>query len=692
MEEYLNNLLNDFISESEERLDVLNHSLLKLEKEPTNKECINSIFRIAHTLKGDSAVMGFEKFKQITHKMEDVFHLIRNNKLKVTPSIIDIFLSSCDFLRSLLAKINTPELDSIDIQNVLNSLEKIVIPEEITDETPELEEKKEKKSKSQKLELSEKQQNQISKDKKNGKRIYHGILNIKEDIPVISLIVYMLFTKIENIGNIIWSDPEENEIDNYEGTTISFLISTEIQKNEIESILKIPECKKIQLSLYSEPKTKTVKTENDAKTEQSLEIKKSMDSTIFGSLSGNLRVDPKRVDKLLNLVGELVINRSMFSQMIIDIKKVETELDFFPDLKKTVAQLKVISNELQEGIMQLRMIKIEQIFNKFPRLVRDISRKMNKKINLQITGQDTELDKRVIEEIKDPIMHIVRNCIDHGIETCEERKEIGKEEKANLSLNARHEGNQIIIKIADDGKGISPDSIKHKAIELGIISKTEAENLSERDLQSLIFQPGFSTSSTINDMSGRGVGMDVVKKNVERLNGSISIDSTVAKGTCFEIRLPLTLAIIPALLVKVINSTYALPLSSVTEIIEITGKDIKMVNGNEMITLRNKPIPIIRLVNFFHPEKEYQEVQNSDLAIVNIGDQLVGLIVDKFLGEQEIVIKSLKNELTETIGVSGASILGDGTIALILDVSNIIKKTSEIYIISDDELKYQNIV
>jgi len=699
LEDYRKALLDEFINEAEEKIEILNNSLLELEKDPGNKECINNIFRATHTLKGGSAAMGFENFTQLTHAMEDIFHYIRNDKLQVTPNIIDVFFTTSDFLKSYLAKINSNDFNAIKIDDILEKLENIISVTPVK----KIENSNQKNVKEKTAatainsltidtlisNLPENILKKIQRKLNENIDVFGGCIQLKEDIPMNSLIVFMLFTKLGGFGTIIWSDPPVELSEDYDGTRITFVLASDAKKNELLKSLKIPECKSLNILAINLDALKNVfkteKTKNNLPQVSPVLMPpqekpniNELDPAILGSVTSTLKVDSQRVDNLLNLVGELLINRSRFSQVVTGIKKTHSNLSFVSHLNETVTQLKKITNDLQEGIMQLRMIKINQIFNKFPRLVRDISRKLDKKINLEITGQETELDKRVIEEIRDPIMHIVRNCVDHGIETYSERSALGKPENGTLRLDACHEGNQIVIKISDDGRGIDLDLVKQKAIELGMINKAEAQKMLEQEILYLILQPGFSTSTQVNDLSGRGVGMDIVKRNIEKLNGTIKIISEINKGTTFLIKLPLTLAIIPTLLVKINNGVFAVPLSSVTEIIEISTNSIKMVNGNEMIALRDLVIPLIRLNNYFNPDLPYKEIELADVAIINIAEQHVGLVVDACMGEQEIVIKSLTSELTESAGISGAAILGDGTIALIIDVATIIRRTAEI--------------
>lgn len=691
MEDYRKALLDDFINEAEEKIEVLNDSLLQLEKNPFNKDHINNIFRAAHTLKGGSAAMGFEDFTKVTHAMEDVFHYIRSDKLAVTSEIIDVFLHTIDFLKTLLANIDSPDIDYVTIGDIVASLERI-----LAEVRPEQENKHkivqpnatptDAMASRNPPKLSAVEVDQISNSLNEKSTLFYGHIQIKDDVPMISLIVFMIFTKIQSVGSIVWSNPPETQAEDFEGYMIEFMITSSMTSAEIENVLKIPECKSLFLKqivvedlVSHEDEQASSDSVGDSPLPKYPKAETAdLDAGVLGSLTSTLRVDSIRVDNLLNLVGELLINRSRFAQVLTNIKKNNSNFPFVANLNETVTQLRKITNDLQEGIMQLRMIKIDQIFNKFPRLVRDTSRKLDKSINLEISGQETELDKRVIEEIRDPIMHIVRNCIDHGIETTTERLKAGKPEAGNLSMEAYHEGNQIVIKISDDGAGINPEVIKKKAVSMGVISKAEAQKMTDLELIYLILLPGFSTSQQVNDISGRGVGMDVVKKNIEKLNGTLKIVSEVNKGTSFIIKLPLTLAIIPTLLVKINDGIFAIPLSSVNEIIEIAGDDIKIVNGNEMIALRDMVIPLVRLSNYFNQDIPYKEIEMADVAIINIAEQHIGLIVDACLGEQEIVIKSLTSDLTESAGISGAAILGDGTIALIIDVGTIIRKTAEI--------------
>ncbi|MEK6557742.1 MAG: chemotaxis protein CheW, partial [Candidatus Margulisiibacteriota bacterium] len=514
------------------------------------------------------------------------------------------------------------------------------------------------------------------------------------------LFMFMTFHKIREMGELISSNPTEDELSNDEIKHVKVLFSSIVPFEDIKKELDMPEVEKIEIILLSdnescfsqdvvEPMDEPAVAEGSEASQptneeahpqeevhpvdsanQSLVVKEGVKRT--GSTS--LRVDSERIDSLLNLAGELVINKARFIQNHLDLEKQFGRHAKVNELKESVVTLMRIANEIQEGIMQLRMVAIDQVFNRFPRVVRDISRKLNKEINLVIEGKETELDKSVVEEIGDPLMHLVRNAVDHGIETVESRRENKKPETGTIILRAYHQGSNIVIEIQDDGKGIDVEAVRSKAIEKGIISQEDAKNMSDRDAVNLIFLPGFSTTTQVSDLSGRGVGMDVVKKNVERLNGVVEIVTEKGKGSTFTIKLPLTLAIISTLLTRVKQSVYAIPLVNVIEIVEVSKKEISKIAKKEAIRIRNEVINILRLDEVFALGNDNRKRDKVQVVIIGVAEQRVGFVVDDLIGEQDIVIKLLDNSLVECPGIAGASILGDGKVALIVDVSTLVEK------------------
>ena len=572
--------------------------------------------------------------------------------------------------------------------------------------------------------------------REQGETVFCAHIVIGESCDVASLFMFMIFNKIIELGDFILSNPTEDVLEEEDSKEVSIFFTSIVSADVMEKELSMPEIETIQLTRLFEneevasapalpdipvveeiapvipvakapdvkateaspvipvepvkekelpppvakipdpviPPEPSKNAKEDAKEdihEEKALVVKDVDS---GRKSATLRVDSGKIDGLLNLAGELVINKARFVQIESDMAKVFGRNEKISELKDTVMQLMRITNELQEGIMQLRMVPIDQVFSKFPRVVRDIARKLDKKIDLIIEGKDTELDKSVVEEIGDPLMHLLRNSMDHGIERSSDRIAVGKNEVGAITLRAYHQGSSIVIEIEDDGAGIDLEKVKQKAISKGLVSEEEAALMPEKDAINLIFLPGFSTADVVSDLSGRGVGMDVVRKNVERLNGLVEISTERGKGSKFTIKLPLTLAIISTLLTKVTRFIYAIPLVNVIEIVEVSLKDISKIANKEAIRIRNEVINILRLNEVFALSSEDRDHERVQIVIVGAAHNRVGFVVDELIGEQEVVIKSLDNAMIESPGIAGASILGDGTVALIIDVNTLIDK------------------
>lgn len=546
----MQDLINDFIVESEELIDKLDQDLVELENRKNDLDLLNGIFRCAHTIKGSSSFLGFDKMSKVTHHAEEILNKLRKGEMVVTRDIMDILLEFVDVIKKLLDDIkNGADTTSID-----ETVKKL---------------------------------------------------------------------KLANEGKFVASSTKAPE-----------------QPQESKKSKKSPN-----------------------KPSQIKKVSKAIEQTI--------RVDVSRLDSLMNLVGELVLSRNRISQLAMELER-KHEGDFIIEqLTETTSQIGLITTELQLAVMKTRMVPIGKVFNKFPRMVRDLCRDLNKEIELIISGEDTELDKSVVEEIGDPLIHMLRNAVDHGVESPEERVKKGKPRKGNVWLNAYHEGNHIVIEIKDDGKGIDPEKIKQKAIEKQIITPDEAKNLNKEEIFGLIFRPGFSTAEKVTGVSGRGVGMDVVKTNIEKLNGIITIDSEINKGSTFKLKLPLTLAIIQALLVEVSGEVFAIPLVSVIETVKINDSEIHNFEGREVLKLRDSVLSLIRLDEVFQLEGSFS--QDMYVVVVALAEKKIGLIVDRLVGQEEIVIKSLGEYLGGNVGIAGATIMGDGKVRLIIDVSGIME-------------------
>jgi len=720
--------IQDFIDEAEEQIRILNDGLLSLEKDKTNEEIINEVFRAAHTLKGGSGLVGFDKMTELTHSLESIFDLIRDKKFALESEHLDVMFEVLDVLMELMGEVDSGVFNT-DISIVSDKLKGILA------QTEDPNKKKKKKKKAEKelvteidsvvaegldsqleetevLELQAIGGDNISEfigtalsveERMAVDRVcadadlnLYGVdVKIGDDCDVISLFMFMIFNKAKELGDLIMSNPKEDDLEEDEMSEVKILFSSIVSEDVIKNELVMPEVESItikNLDLAPDPMLKATeeplispilepKIEPElpviAKEEINTEEKSKAPAKEVEQkrkLSTTIRVDSQKIDGLLNTAGELVINKARFVQLESDLEKVFGRIPKVGELKETISQLMRITNEMQEGIMQLRMVPIDQVFSKFPRVVRDLSRKLDKKINLVIKGKDTELDKSVVEEISDPLMHLIRNSVDHGIETVTDRRAAGKKEEGTVFLNAYHQGSSIIIEIKDDGKGIDIEVLKSKAISKGLIMESDAAAMSDKEAVNLIFLPGFSTAKELSDLSGRGVGMDVVKKNVDRLNGVIEVITEKGRGTVLTIKLPLTLAIISTLLTRVTKAVYAIPLVNVISIEEVSKSEIYKIANKEAIRIRNEVINILRLDEIFQLGNDNRNKDRVQVVIVGMAEHRIGFVVDGLIGEQEVVIKSLDNSLVDSPGIAGASILGDGNVALIVDVSTLIER------------------
>ncbi|CDF58042.1 chemotaxis protein CheA [Thermobrachium celere] len=657
--------LDIFLEESTENLQTLNENILELEKDPDNKEIINSIFRVAHTLKGMAGSMGFNDIADLTHKMENVLDKFRNDILKVDSNIITVLFKCLDTLELMINNIREDNNNTVDIKEIMDLLENI--NNEQTKNT--------KSDNSIDFSLNIYDENIIKQAKEKNYNVYIAEVILADDCLLKSARAFLVYKTIEDIGEILKTVPSVEELEQ-ENFNDRFYIMFLTQKNEEEIkklILNVSEIKEVNIDIpkgsdlkinvkEKDEKIQINKEVQDNKTKKDTEItpinKKEEDKDKNKKAHQSVRVDLERLDKFMNLVGELVIHRTRLEQLSMNYK--------LTDLHETLEQVGRITSDLQDLVMKVRMLPIERVFNRFPRMIRDLSQELGKDIELIIQGEDTELDRTVIDEIGEPLVHLIRNAADHGIEPTEERIKLGKPSKGTIKLIAYQEGNKAVIRIEDDGRGLDIEKIKRKAESIGI----NTEGMSESDIKNLIFMQGFSTSDKITDISGRGVGMDVVKTKIANLGGTVEVISEKGKGTSFIIRLPLTLSIIQALLVKVSGETFAISLGFIDRVININVNEIKLTNNKEVILYRDKIIPIIRLSQKLNLEETYSE--NKYIVIVKAGEKTVGLLVDELLGQQEIVIKPIGKLLQNLKEYVGATILGDGLVTLILDVAAIV--------------------
>lgn len=678
--------LEVFIEESKEHLQACNEHLLELEKDPENLQIVNEIFRAAHTLKGMSATMGYEDLASLTHQMENVLDAIRNKKIIFSPEILDVIFLAVDDLDAMVESIASGGDGKRNVEVVVEKLIQIEKGLPLNQNTAEaevavtaIEEAPAKQNQYDEFETTVLQQ---SSDQ--GFFTYEINITLKSDCLLKAARVYMIFEALESLGEVVKSIPpvEELEEEKFDYDFMVTLISKEAADKIEASVMKVSEVEKVavreffansqsakQQTIVETPVVEAVqaKTDNTSVTENSTPAETKQTEKQTGTKVSNktIRVNIERLDILMNLFEELVIDRGRLEQISSTLKDQE--------LHETVERMSRVTGDLQNIILNMRMVPVETVFNRFPRMVRQLARDLNKKIDLQIVGAETELDRTVIDEIGDPLVHLIRNALDHGVETPEVRRANNKNEEGTVVLRAYHSGNHVFIELEDDGAGINKEKVLSKAINKGIISKEVAKTLTNNQIAELIFASGFSTADTISDISGRGVGLDVVKNTIESLGGSITIESEEGKGSLFSIQLPLTLSIISVMLVEIQAEKYAIPLSSIIETAIVNKNDLMHAHDQTVIDFRGKVVPLLFLKDIFDVPSAGIESDYYSVVIVRKGDKLAGLVVDGFIGQQEVVLKSLGTYLSSAYAISGATILGDGQVALIMDCNALIK-------------------
>lgn len=674
-----NQYMEMFLDESREHLDSLDDGLMTLEKDPSELSILNDIFRNAHTLKGMSATMGYTKIAELTHDMENILDALRKEQMEVTEDIVDTLLKCGDSLRQMVESIGEGgSEDVVDISEVAAKLSAL-LKGESTSAAPAAAPSPAKAAPAEldnSMEYSDTDREVIKKAKDSGLQAFHVKVTLVENCILKSARSYMVMNTLDQMGDVIKSVPpaEDLEQEKFEHSFDVAVVTDAEAKAIEEALMSISEIEKVEVTDAAK-EMEAAAAPSPAPAANALPVPAASKATVPADKktkalapekklkSGqSVRVDIEKLDTLLNLVGELVINKVRLGQIGTTHRLTE--------LTETLEQMDRVTTDLQTVVMKVRMVPVGQVFNRFPRMVRDLAKELDKDINLTIEGEETELDRTVIDEIGDPLMHLLRNSLDHGVEHPDEREAKGKPRTGEVGLIARHEGNNVVIMVTDDGSGIDAEVIRRKAVEKGMISQDEADNLSDADAVRLIFLPGFSTAEKITDVSGRGVGMDVVRSKIESLGGHVDVETKIDEGSVFKIKLPLTLAIIQALLVRVEQEMYAIPLGSIDRTINITQEDIKTVQNKEVIVLRGQIIPIIRLGDVLNvPREEGEEHDDIFVVVVHIGERKAGIVVDTLIGQQEIVIKTLGKLLAGLKVISGATVLGDGRVALILDVS-----------------------
>lgn len=658
--------LDMFLDESREHLQNMNDNLLALENSPDNVDLVNEIFRSAHTLKGMSATMGFENMADLTHKLENILDAVRNHQLQINADIMDVLLAAVDRLEGMLENVQSGEGDRMDVSDIVAQLQSVLSSPNQGSEAPGPAKKKTETAEGHDAFV----QSVIVQSLEQGYNVFRATVTFDESCVLKGARAYMVFQIAEQMGDIIQAEPDVEKLEAGEvGPSFTITIVTKESQEDVRSkIMDVSEIARVDVV-----DLKTIAAESaggggasSQATDARSADKKPQAQTAARAkaTSKTIRVNLERLNDLMNLFEELVIEKGRLEGVAKKLKDTE--------LIETAERIARTSSSLQEIILNLRMEPIEQVFNRFPRMVRSVSKELNKKIRLQIEGAETELDRTVIDEIGDPLVHLLRNSMDHGIELPEVRRQNNKPEEGSIVLKAYHSGNHVFIEIEDDGAGINREKVLQKAIKNGLVSESDADKLSDREVYQFLFQSGFSTADKITDISGRGVGLDVVKSKIESLGGVVEVESEPGKGTRFTIRLPLTLSIINAMLIRAGGETYAVPVTNIVETALYKHEDIMTAQAREMIDFRGRVIPFLRLSRLFDLPEEENKGKYIHALVLQSGRKTAALAVDQLIGQQEIVIKSLGTYLGDVPGISGATILGDGKVALIIDCASIL--------------------
>lgn len=689
--------LEIFLDETKEHLQSLNTQILELEQEPENMDTINEIFRAAHSLKGMAGTMGYKRMQNLTHDMENVFSEVRNGTIKVNANMIDILFQCLDALEEYLEAIQSTADEGINDNEPLIQALNVILDNIGKEEAPAAPKAPEAEKvvvqsnaaagKWNEINLDDSQRRVIASAVKQGKNVYGLNVKVQESCILKAARAFLVFKALEELGEIIVSSPSTQDIEDerFELEFSLIVISDSSLDNTIAAARSVSEIEEVTGAVMKveplpedgpeEPEQTAVTDGNDvkesnvpdtvkapAKQEKKQDKKQNAGKPV---VNRTVRVDIEKLDVLMNLVSELIIAKNSL------VSASSTEEGANASFNEQIEYLESVTTNLHESVMKVRMVPIESVVNKFPRMIRDLQKKLGKKMELYMSGEETELDRTVVDEIGDPLMHLLRNAADHGLESAEVRKERGKPEVGSIFLDAYQDGNNVVIEVRDDGSGIDVAQVRDKAIERGVITEEQAEKMNDKEITDLLFLPSFSTSKVVTDVSGRGVGLDVVRSKIEALSGEVEVKSKLGEGSTWIIRLPLTLAIIQALMVDIGNEKYAISLGTIQTIEDISPSDVKLVQNKEVIHLRGSVIPLIRLNEVLDIESKKAEDENMIVVIVKKGDRMAGLVVDELMGQQEIVIKSLGKYISKCKIISGATILGDGEVALILDANTL---------------------
>lgn len=686
----LSQYLSMFIDESKEHLQSLNENLLSLESNPQDISIVHNIFRSAHTLKGMSATMGFEDIAALTHEMENVLDLVRNSKIEMNPFIFDCIFKSLDSLESMVEDIIQGGTGKADVAPIVVALRSIVTGDYKTAQAPQVTAAKEP---AKGIEVDEFQFSILQQSIDSGFLVFYIEVSVNENCVLKAARAYMVFDAMERMGEIVKATPSVQEIEQekFDRSFSLYFISKVDQATLEKEILNVSEIQSAviitvdseSLAELSRPRTEVEAARQEIAAAVAEAITPAVSIETIHNVepvaaaakpaaggapvaSRTIRVDIERLDALMNLFSELLIDRVRLEQLASEVKR--------NDLTETVEHMSRVSSDLQNIVLKLRMVPVDSVFNRFPRMIRDLAKSLDKKVDLVITGAETELDRTVIDEIGDPLVHLLRNAVDHGIESISDRLAAGKSEHGTIQLRAFHSGNHVFIEIEEDGRGIYREKVLKTALKNGLVTAEQAAKLSDLEVYNLLFASGFSTAEKISDISGRGVGLDVVKTKIQMLGGHVQVDSKPGFGSKFSVQLPLTLSIISAMLVRLGSEKYAIPLSSIVETSAIQKQQIRNIHGNKMVEYRNSVIPLVSLSTLFNvPDFNEDLEEETEIVVVRKGDKQVALMVDEFIGQQEIVLKTLGKYLSGLFAISGATILGDGQVALIIDPNALIK-------------------
>jgi two-component system, chemotaxis family, sensor kinase CheA len=663
--------LTVFLEETDEEIKLLDEDLVLLEKNGVTPESIQKIFRAAHTLKGSSGMLGYEKMSRVAHAMENVLDKLRSHTLDINTPIANALLDGLDMLKLLREKlVSNEDSATVDVTAVIADLEKVnfgVSSEKKAAENPD-------------IKPNESAQPSLQPVQALGENTCKIKVAFDKNSSWLAVRHFQLITELSQIGQIVHSSPTKEEVESGKiGPKMELVFISSRESEAINKTIRgLQEVQSVEITFNDKTEADSSASASRAPT---AEVNKNKEPAVQNTAkaaqtSETVRIDVKLLDNLINLIGEMVIERNRIKQLSKNLDTKYEDDEIVSTLNDASNHMASLVSQMQENILRARMLQIGTILSGFPRLVRDLAQKANKKIDLIIEGSDTELDRSIIEQIKDPLLHIIRNSVDHGIEKPEIRQKNGKNERGTIRLKAYHEQSHIVVCISDDGGGIDTEKVKESAVRKNFISAEAVSSLSVEEAHNLIFLNGLSTAEKVSEVSGRGVGMDVVKTNISNIGGSIMVDSKIGQGTNIKLRLPLTLATIDGILISSGGLIYVIPISVIVEILRLKSDQISNVMGKEVFRLRENVINLVRLSQRFEEgQKEISQAEETNIVVIKVGDKLTGLVVDTVMEPQESVVKPLGKFIGSVKGVSGATIMGDGTVALILDAATLVKES-----------------